>query len=271
MLHRARSLVTVLALAAAGPAYAESPQDAFFHQAKYTYCDAKELAGLWKQSMADTKTRIGRKIQAGATALKYLDGELERARERAHKDAAARCSYVEIGLTYDDIDKVAKAWSTTPADVKSLVEDKILSVGEADTRELIRNAAKQQPAHGAHADAGDREIQAYVSQDRYQYCDAKLIGALWRQSATEGKIWIGAKLVAKAPELIEKKLVAARSYAAKHADARCDFGDSGFGYDDAEKLAKVWNIDIERSKATIAQKVTDGRRADIVALLKRRR
>ena len=273
MLHRARSLVTVLALAAPGMAFADKGADAFYHQTKYTYCDAKMLAGLWKQSMADTKARIGRKIDAGGASLKYLDGEIGHAKDHARKDHASRCDFNDIGLTFDDIQRVATVWKQSPGEIKSLVESKILDVGEASARELINNVAGQttrEERREGHHDDNDREIKAYTNQDRYQYCDARLIGDLWTQTVVEGKVYIGAKLLAKETQLLETKLAAARANAVKH-NAGCTFGETGFEYADADKLAKMWKVDVSRSKAMIAQKVTDGHRADVAAALKRAR
>ncbi len=259
-------MVLVLALAAT-PALADKADDAFYNQSKYTFCDAKMLSGQWRQSMADTKARIGQKILAGRDALKYLDGELGHARDHARKDAASRCTITDINLSYDDIAAVAAAWNDTPADVKTLIENKVMSGMEAQAVQLVRKVAEQQ--RNTHAADESRGIEAFLAQDRYQYCDAKLIGALWKKDPGDGKAWIGDMVLAKTPQLIERKLVLARADVAKHAENRCTFDEVGFEYDDAVRLAKAWKVDVDKSKAMIATQVMNGHRADVVAALQR--
>jgi hypothetical protein len=265
MIHRARTLVTVLALTAA-PMVAHArrrppptPADAFFNQDKYTYCDAKMLSGLWKQSMGDAKTRIGMKIQAGGPSVKFLDEELDHARGHAKKDSAARCSYMDIGLSYDDVAKLARLWKTSEPDAKALIETKVLAGEEHMVRDMAKHA-KPIPEDG---------ISTFLKQDRFTYCDAKLIAGLWKMGIEEGKAWIGEKLQAKAPNLVEAQLVKARADAKRHPENRCEFGETEFGYDDAVKLAKLWKVDVTRAKTMVEQKVNDGHSAMVRQQLKR--
>src|SRR5262245_15459843 len=111
MIHRVRSLVTVLALSIPGVAAADKPApdptETFLKQSRYTYCDVKVLSALWQQSISDAKARVGVKLQARAE--KYLDSELANAR----KNAAARCTFAEAGFTFDDAQRLAKLWKKT--------------------------------------------------------------------------------------------------------------------------------------------------------------
>lgn len=256
MLHRTRTLVTVLALSVTPmvaharrrpPPPAPSAQ-AFFDQEKYTYCDAKMLSGYWKQSMSDTKARVGMKLQAGGASVKYLDEELGRARGRARKDVNARCTWMDIGLAFDDVEKLAAYWKTNPGDAKTLIETKVLAGQEHYVVDLARKA---KPV------AEDPE-STFLKQDRFSYCDAKLIASMWKKSIDDGKAWIGQKLQNKAPDLVEQQLVKARADLKRHPENRCQFWETGFSYEDAVRLAKAWKVGVDVAKATVEDKVNGG-------------
>ena len=237
MIHRARSLVTVLALSLPpGVAVADRPADptsVYLQQDRYTYCDVKVLAALWKQSIDDAKARVGAKLQARAE--KYLDGQLV----LAHKDKSARCTFAEAGFTYDDAQRLAKLWKKTAAAAKTLAEDKIAAGGEKTLRTLLKKTANEDPT------------TTFLKQDRYTYCDVKLLSARWKASLGDAKARIGAKLQAGASAFLDTELAAAR----RGTRVRCTYADAGFSFDDIEKLAKAWGTTPDRVKAKVEQKV----------------
>ena len=179
MTPRARALVIAAVLGLPATVYADT-DDAIrlFTSSKYTYCDAKLLAGLWQQSVADAKATIGRKVGGGNPAA--IERALVGARKRAAR-TRLRCSYQEAGLTYDDAERLAKLWKRSVTDAKAMIEAKLLTGGVDSIRELLNHA----PAHA--------ELAVFLRQDRYTYCDAKLIAALWNQSVGDAKTYIGTK------------------------------------------------------------------------------
>jgi len=240
MIHRARSLVTVLALSIPSIAYADKPAPdpaaTFLRQDKYSYCDLKLLSALWKQSQADAKVRIGVKIQAGKPGEKFLDGELAAAR----KSKPARCTFKEAGFTYGDAAKLAKLWTKTASEAQQLAEDKIAAGGEKTLRKLLKKPAKK-----------NDPVSTFLEQDKYTYCDVKLLAARWKASASNAKARIGLKLQTGNTAFLDSELVAARS----GTRVRCTYLDAGFSFEDIERIAKAWKLPTDRAKAKVEAKV----------------
>lgn len=99
------------------------------------------------------------------------------------------------------------------------------------------------------------EADAQKFMSKYNYCDAKILAGHWKVSEHEAKVRGGAKLGANAAPVVEDALTAGRN-----AGKRCDFPDTGFTFEDAEALSKLWNISIQDAKATLADKLTGGYR-----------
>ena len=244
MLHRARSLALVLALGVPVVAHAkkQNPIAAFLQQDKYTYCDAKVLAALWKVSVDDAKANVGRKL----SDEKYLSTQLTNARANAKNRIAkgekgTRCSFAEAGLTYEDAQKLAKLWKTTESNAKVMAEDKILAGGEKGLRQILGQGG-----------ATDTPTTAFLNQDKYSYCDAKVLSGMWKSSVEDAKARIGAKLQANATKYLDNELAKAR----KAPKTKCTYVDAGLAFDDIEKLAKLWKMSVGKAKAQAGQKAT---------------
>jgi hypothetical protein len=134
------SLSALLSLGAPEIALADPVEQRKFFASKYTYCDAKMLSFLWRQSIDESKSRIGRKVGWGDD--KVLEGMLRRARNQAQKLPKARCNFHEAGFTYQDAEKLSRIWRTSPGQSKSLVEQKIMGGGESKVRSLLGKPRK---------------------------------------------------------------------------------------------------------------------------------
>jgi len=247
MLHRVRSLVTVLALglpALAAADRAEDPTSTFLKQDKYTWCDAKILAAVWKKDVSQAKAKIGMNLQAGTTGKKFLDAQLVTAHQNAVKSPPARCEFHETEFTYEDAEALAKVWKTTVEKAKARVETTVAASGEAAIRKLL--PAKQAPAANP--------ANAFFNQERFTYCDAKLLSAAWKSSMSDTKAVMGTKIEAHAEPYLESELATAR----KGTKVRCSYGDEGFTYADVEKLAAKWKLTPEKAKAMIETKLVAG-------------
>lgn len=110
---------------------------------------------------------------------------------------------------------------------------------------------------GPGAVLAEKGIDAFVAS-KYTYCDAKILSALWKESIEEAKASIGDKLAAGQAAAVESELGEAREAALKDASRRCSFDETGFTFEDAEKLAKLWNLSIEESKTMVEEKVLAG-------------
>jgi hypothetical protein len=99
----------------------------------------------------------------------------------------------------------------------------------------------------AHADAFD-----VFSRSGYTYCDAKLIGQLWGISTLDAKTQIGQKITSGIGGNIPGILVLSR-----RAGHRCGWPDTGYSYNDAVELSRVWGVNVDGAKAKIANYVTN--------------
>jgi hypothetical protein len=271
MLNRVRSLVAVLVLGlpvvagaqpkaeAVAPPTAkpavkvEDPTSTFLKQEKYTYCDVKILAEYWKTSTKEAKATAGSKLQANATPV--LDSALDQARAATK----LKCTYLEGGFTFKDVQKLSKLWHLSTAEAKSTIELKLMHGTSIYLKEEIRNSAAQE----------NDPYSVFSNQAKYTYCDARMIGNLWGKSMAEGKKAIGQKLVAKNTKGLTKLVADARKNAKKNVDARCSYYDAGMSYEDLMILAKLWKKPEGDMKALVAEKFALGQEATVLAQLKK--
>jgi hypothetical protein len=99
----------------------------------------------------------------------------------------------------------------------------------------------------------DQAFDAYAWSG-YNFCDAKMVGMLWNQGVSEGKTIIGNKILNGISDDIP--LILRDSRAANNA---CTWQDTGYDYDDAVALARIWNLgSVADAKWTVALKMTNG-------------
>lgn len=89
----------------------------------------------------------------------------------------------------------------------------------------------------AFAQSERRAYDAFASS-RYNYCDAKLLGAFYGLGPDGGKVEIGRKIIngigTNVPVVLDE---------ARNAGHACEWADTGFSYRDARVLASVWGYD----------------------------
>lgn len=230
------------------------PVSTFLAQDAYTYCDVKLLSALWKTSASDAKATIGLKLQHNAAS--YLDRELASARRRTR----VSCHYSEVGFSYDDMERLGKLWKVSTSQAKATANRKIRGGGTSFLREQL----------GGPGSERDREIATFLAQDKYTYCDAKMIAGMWKQSIEESKAFIGAKLGMRSTRSVDRTVSKARVHAQKNQAARCSFHDAGFTYQDAVRLARMWRVSEGDAKALVEDKIVAGQEAAIRQQLRAR-
>lgn len=113
-----------------------------------------------------------------------------------------------------------------------------------------------QPAQAAPQQ--QREYDAFFSS-RYNYCDAKLVGALYGQDAAGGKVIIGQKILNGIGTNVPVVLRESRGYG-----NACDWEDTGLSYADAQVLAETWGFeDPYEAKLKAADLFTRGREQQV--------
>jgi hypothetical protein len=126
---------------------------------------------------------------------------------------------------------------------------------------LLMSSAIALVMFGQPAEAGqrhEREFEAFVAS-RYNYCDAKMVGALYGQDVVGGKVIIGQKILNGIGENVPVVLAESRN------DGNfCDWRDTGFTYQDALVLSNVWGFrDLNRAKLKAADLFTNGNAAQV--------
>jgi hypothetical protein len=102
---------------------------------------------------------------------------------------------------------------------------------------------------GAAAPANADAFSVF-SHSGYTYCDAKLLGEFWGISTLDAKTQIGQKITHGLGPNIPGIVRASR------AGHRCGWADTGYSYNDAVELSRVWGVSVDGAKAKVANYVT---------------
>ena len=108
------------------------------------------------------------------------------------------------------------------------------------------------------ASAGTAEELTAFANSKYDYCDAKLLGAYWNQSIDEAKARMGRKIGWHDEDVLNGMLEDARTRAQTNGTPTCAYYEAGYSYDDAEALSRFWGMDVPQAKATMQQKIMWG-------------
>jgi hypothetical protein len=107
-----------------------SPADDAYASSIYDYCDAKKIAAVWNTSVGQAKVVIGQKILGNLTGA--LNQDIQSATH-------VRCDLNDIGLSYQDAEKLANYWGRTVGDAKGKAIDIASRYGGAKFRSLVAN------------------------------------------------------------------------------------------------------------------------------------
>lgn len=91
-------------------------------------------------------------------------------------------------------------------------------------------------AQPAFAQSEQRAFNAFA-RSSYNYCDAKLVGALWGMTPAQGKVEIGRKFLNRISGNVAGVLAQSRG-----VGNRCAWEDTGLTYQDAQAMASVWGL-----------------------------
>ena len=241
--------LTVAAMALAPRAEAASdPLDTFF-QSTYNYCDATLISKSWQIEITEAKATIGRKIQDGM--VDALESSLAGARGEGHA-----CTWADVPHSYEDAEKIAAAWGlANPGEAK----DKIAYLYTQGRSAEVVTALQNAPA--APMTTEDQAAWDAFQASDYTYCDAKLVGAAWSMQIDQAKAAIGYKIMNGFSDQLPPIFAEGRQVTS------CDFADTSLSYEDAEKLAGIWGVDVARAKDKAAEYYTNGQSAIVLGAL----
>jgi hypothetical protein len=104
----------------------------------------------------------------------------------------------------------------------------------------------------AQAQSSDDAFEAF-SSSRYNFCDAKMLGAVWGMDPVQGKVEIGMKILNRIEGNLEPLLEQSRA-----AGNTCRWEDTGLTPQDARVLANVWETNVPEARRTAATHYTYG-------------
>src|ERR1041385_2771726 len=122
-------------------------------------------------------------------------------------------------------------------------------------RSLVAVLVLGLPGLAAAQDAKPEDAtKTFVKQEKYTYCDVKILADYWKTSAKDAKARAGAKLQAKDTTTLDSELQQGRG----KTKVTCTYTDGGFTMKDVKKLSSLWHMTIAEAKATLERKTTGG-------------
>lgn len=233
-------------MVAATPALAQLTETGKFQiyaNSGYNYCDARLVGKFFNTDTWQGKLLIGEKINNG------IDDNISWVLNQSRM-AGNTCRWQDVPHSYDDAVTLGNYWGVEPYQAKVKAA-------------AYYTSGRSSVVTGTLADINsvtlrERGALAAFGRSGFTYCDAKLIGANFGESAYEGKVLIGSKIEVGLIENVTDYLEQSRA-----AGNKCRWGEVPYDYDDAEVLASAWNMTIPTAKTAIARFVTLGR-GDIV-------
>ena len=231
----------------------------------YGYCDAKILGALWGTDTYEAKKTVGRKLGWGNAG--YVQTELQRARKAAQRRPGVACTYHEAGFSFADAEALGRMWRVEPGQAKTMIERKVLHGGEPQLRKMLARApaapqpAAQQPYPTGRAPSPRMPVRSEQAAMEgffaagHGFCDAKLLGAMWRTPVGDAKVLAGYAVLGGGRKTIAGQLGAARKLASRTRVGACSFSEAGFTPRDAQALARMWRVDVATATAQAEQKM----------------
>ncbi|PJB39532.1 MAG: hypothetical protein CO108_17105 [Deltaproteobacteria bacterium CG_4_9_14_3_um_filter_63_12] len=249
---RQRLFVALTALQLVGaPAFAFADSGT----AAYTYCDAQVLAKHWKKSVKEAKAKLAETDRAA------VEKALNDARGTINNEKREICLFHESRFSYDDAEALASAWGIGVSEVKATIESKLFwgssSIIDDELARIRSGEGFEGEGEGAENDVNEAAANAFFESKDYNYCDARLLAAHWQIATWDAKVTIGQKIIWDSTQGLEVMLGEAREAAASRQD-KCEFYEGPFTFEDAQLLAKSWDISVAEAKATIGNKLTWG-------------
>jgi hypothetical protein len=235
-----------------------------YFAAGYDYNDALALAQLWHMSgdPSTIKAEAGRRLLAGQTLpFKPSAAGVATAAEDADLNA-----FFAAGYTYEDAVGLAQLWKTSDPYQAKIDAGRKLIAGQ--TLPIAPGSQPTTPtvATSSSDSASTADLNAYFAAG-YTYEDALGLAQLWKISDPyQAKIDGGAKLLAgetlpfaAGSQPTPAAESSANAAASASDDAVNKFFNSGYTYDDAVTLSKMWKIaDTYQVKIDAGQKLLAG-------------
>jgi hypothetical protein len=271
---------TVNAASGGSGDHTQAQERSAFFDAGYNYADAQKLAAIWHETnITRVKAEAGQKLLDGETLPVQPSGD---AIAPADKDVEA---FFNAGYDYNDAVTLAGIWHTTDSyqakikGGKKIENDESLpippsgptgssssssasstKISKLATKKMLiikKAEAKQGGASGATSGTTDGlspALAAYFNAG-YDYTNAQQLASAWHETNLEQvKAQAGQKLLDG-----ESLPVQPSGQPAPPTDSAVNtFFADGYDYNDAVKLASIWNVSTYHAKVEGGRKLQTG-------------
>lgn len=204
-----------------------------YYQSEYGYCDAMKVAHVWGTDIASAKAVIGSKILGGLTHL--LDQDI------ASTASSVRCSWADLGLTYENAVALAGFWGVGVEQAKVQAASSASQLGHRGFYQAFGQYFDYGDGHGDRGEA-DARREVYYASD-YGFCDALKVAHVWSIDSWEAKAVIGSKIQAGLTDLANADIASTAGVVA------CTWSELGLSYADIEHLSNYWGLNIDQTKS----------------------
>lgn len=243
----------------------DDPATVAYYGHGYNRCDARLLSQHWQIDLGVAPVKAARMITAGRPD--GVEAALSAAREKVGQGQIEGCTFHETDFAYEDAELLAKAWGTGVDEAKTTLASKATWGSMADARQMIE-AARVAPA-APEQSPDDQALSAFLRSEEVDACHARMLANAWGSTLSQAKAILGHKLLNDRRDLLEQSMGEARTHARERVEARCDWGDLPYTWEDAQALAKLWGTDTGQAKARVLDKYLDGTDREVVGVLRR--
>ena len=227
----------------------------FYDNAHISSCELRNLQSYWGLSdRYETKLAIGKKL----AAKKNISSDIVKAADAARKKSIADCDFWSLDFTYEDAEVMAGFWKIDTYEAKLKMANKVAYGTQLD----MKNWVKEVRSSASPVQKGVSPADTFFKSG-YDYCHAKMIGYAYDVSTFEAKTWMGGLLNSGERALVESKLAFGQERTRSGNPQLCSFYETRFKYEDAEKLAKMWNTSVSEAKLALTQKYLHGLERDL--------
>ncbi|MFO0994864.1 MAG: hypothetical protein U1E67_23370 [Hyphomicrobiales bacterium] len=132
-------------------------------------------------------------------------------------------------------------------------------------RVLVMSTSLTLATVGMLETASAKDFSSVFLNKGYNYCDAKLLAGFWGMSVDQAKSAGGEKIANGGNKNLKNAMAQARQ------QGRCDWSDTGYGYEDAEALSRYWGRSVDEAKSKVANMFTSGDAKGVARALKKAR
>ncbi|MBX3161865.1 MAG: hypothetical protein KF773_38240 [Deltaproteobacteria bacterium] len=154
-----------------------------YHEAGFTFEDAKKLSKMWRVSVAEAKTQAEEKIAGGGEGVlnEILGKKAVAASNEKELEAFFSSKY-----RYCDAKLLAGMWKSSIEDAKVSIGTKVMAKNPGAVERLLNDARKQAQTNAS--------MRCSFYDAGYTYEDIERLAKIWKKSITDSKAFANDKI-----------------------------------------------------------------------------